>query len=80
MSRVRFPWDPGHAAYWLMLIAFLLLILVAAMNGWWIYAAVAVPFVGLIAFAGRFVLYRRWRPEPPPRPLPTRRPVVRRRR
>ena len=73
-------WDPWHVLYWVGLAAFGCLVGFAGLNGWWSYALVGLVFASIFAFAGRFVLYRRWRPRPPLPPPPTRRPVVRRRR
>jgi hypothetical protein len=67
----------GNLFFWGMLAFLALLAVMALIVGWWVYAIVAVVVGGCFAFAGPFVLGRRWRP---PMPRPTRRPVVRRRR
>ncbi|MEA2511836.1 MAG: hypothetical protein QOF33_3984 [Thermomicrobiales bacterium] len=67
----------GNLFFWGILGLLGMMAVVTLIAGWWFYTIVAVILGGGFAFAGPFVLGRRWRP---PAPRPTRRPVVRRRR
>ncbi|HEY7033267.1 MAG TPA: hypothetical protein VH482_18145 [Thermomicrobiales bacterium] len=67
----------GNVFFWGILGLMGMMAVTSLIAGWWFYALVAVVLAGCFAFAGPFVLGRKWRP---PAPRPTRRPVVRRRR
>jgi hypothetical protein len=67
----------GNLFFWGVLGVMGMMAVLSLIAGWWFYALVAVALAGCFAFAGPFVLGRRWRPRAP---RPTRRPVVRRRR
>jgi hypothetical protein len=63
----------GNLYFWGVFTLVAMMAVMALIVGWWVYALVAVIVGGCFAFAGPFVLGRRWRPPAP-------RPVVRRRR
>jgi hypothetical protein len=67
----------GNLFFWGVLGLVGMIAVLALVVGWWFYTIVAVVAGGCFAFAGPFVIGRRWRP---PAPRPTKRPVVRRRR
>jgi hypothetical protein len=63
--------------YYGILALFVLIGLLAALEGWWLYTLASLLFAVAFLATAPFVLGAGWKP---PKPTSTRRPVIRRRR
>jgi hypothetical protein len=68
---------PLKIAYWVVLLVFAAMAIIALLTEFYVGAGLAVLFGAMFAYAAPFVFGRRWRSPPP---AATRRPVIRRRR